>query len=60
MPLTVSAVVPVYNEEGAAVQVAREIETAFTAAFGADGFERVLDLLEDGCSALLAESRSEK
>ena len=27
---------------------------------GADGFERVLDLLEDGCSALLAESRSEK
>jgi dolichol-phosphate mannosyltransferase len=39
MPLIVSAVVPVYNEEGAAVQVAREIETAFTATFGVDGFE---------------------
>jgi dolichol-phosphate mannosyltransferase len=39
MPLIVSAVVPVYNEEGAAVQVAREIETAFSAVFGADGFE---------------------
>ena len=41
MPLIVSAVVPVYNEEGAAVQVASEIEVAFTAAFGADGFEIV-------------------
>lgn len=39
MPLIVSAVVPVYNEEGAAVQVAREIDAAFSSVFGADGFE---------------------
>ncbi|MBW8734010.1 MAG: glycosyltransferase family 2 protein [Asticcacaulis sp.] len=42
MPLTVSVVVPVYNEEGAVVQVAAEIAEAFTAAFGADGFEIVM------------------
>lgn len=42
MPLTVSVVVPVYNEEGAAVQVATEIAEAFTPVFGADGFEIVM------------------
>ncbi|MFT4076264.1 MAG: glycosyltransferase family 2 protein [Asticcacaulis sp.] len=41
MSLIVSAVVPVYNEEGAAVQVAREIETAFSEVFGPEGFEIV-------------------
>jgi len=41
MPEVVSVVVPVYNEEGAAVQVAREIETTFTERFGADGFEMI-------------------
>ena len=38
MPVTVSAVVPVYNEEGAAVQVAGEIATEFSKRFGS-GFE---------------------
>lgn len=47
MPLTVSAVVPVYNEEGACVQVAREIDAAFSAAFGQDGYEIVM---VDDCS----------
>ncbi len=47
MPVNVSAVVPVYNEEGAVVQVAREIAEAFSAAFGPDGFEIVV---VDDCS----------
>ena len=47
MPLIVSVVVPVYNEEGAAVQVAHEIETVFSGAFGSDGYEIVM---VDDCS----------
>ena len=47
MSLTVSAVAPVYNEEGACVQVAREIAAAFSEAFGPDGFEIVM---VDDCS----------
>ncbi len=46
MPLnaspTVSVVVPVYNEEGAAVQVAQEIEAVFSKTYGADGFEIIM------------------
>ncbi len=41
-PLAVSVIVPVYNEEGAAVQVAREIESVFSKAYGADGYEIVM------------------
>ena len=41
-PLAVSVIVPVYNEEGAAVQVAREIEAVFSKAYGADGYEIVM------------------
>ncbi|MBW8880611.1 MAG: glycosyltransferase family 2 protein [Asticcacaulis sp.] len=41
MPLAVSVVVPVYNEEGACVQVAHEIAAAFSAAWGEDGYEIV-------------------
>jgi len=47
MPLTVSVVVPVYNEEGAVVQVAREIEQVFSTTYGADGYEI---LMVDDCS----------
>ena len=47
MPLTVSVVVPVYNEEGAVVQVAREIEAVFSKAYGPDGYEIVV---VDDCS----------
>jgi len=59
MTLTVSAVVPVYNEEGACVQVAQEIEAAFRDAFGAEGFEIVMI---DDCStdATLATLRALK
>ena len=42
MPLTVSVVVPVYNEEGAAVQVAAEVATEFAKVFGDDGFEIIM------------------
>ncbi len=42
MPLSVSVVVPVYNEEGAAVQVASEIEAVFSRTYGTDGFEIVM------------------
>ncbi len=61
MPLIVSAVVPVYNEEGAAVQVAREIEAVFSKAYGADGFEIVMvdDCSRDGTLARLAEVAAE-
>lgn len=47
MPLIVSVIVPVYNEEGSAVQVAREIEQAFGAAFASGDFEI---LFVDDCS----------
>ena len=47
MPLNVSAVVPVYNEEGAAVQVAHEIAAVFSKTYGDDGFEIVM---VDDCS----------
>ncbi len=47
MPLNVSVVVPVYNEEGAVVQVAREIEAVFSKAYGSDGYEIVV---VDDCS----------
>ncbi|MDI7773784.1 glycosyltransferase family 2 protein [Asticcacaulis sp. EMRT-3] len=43
----VSAIVPVYNEEGACVQVAQEIAQAFSEAFGAGGFEIIM---VDDCS----------
>lgn len=61
MPLIVSAVVPVYNEEGAAVQVAREIETAFSAVFGADGFEIIFvdDRSRDDTHARLVAAQGE-
>ncbi|WP_443749655.1 glycosyltransferase family 2 protein [Asticcacaulis solisilvae] len=60
MPLTVSVVVPVYNEEGAAVQVATEIAEAFTAVFGADGFEIVMvdDRSTDNSYARLLETKT--
>ncbi len=60
MPLTVSVVVPVYNEEGAAVQVATEIAEAFTGVFGADGFEIIMvdDRSTDNSYARLVETRA--
>lgn len=59
MALIVSAVAPVYNEEGACVQVAQEIAQAFSEAFGADGFEIVM---VDDCStdATLARLQAAK
>ena len=42
MPLIVSVVVPVYNEEGAAVQVAREIEAVFSKAYAEGEFEIIV------------------
>jgi dolichol-phosphate mannosyltransferase len=39
MSLIVSVIVPVYNEEGAAVPLAREIDSVFGAAFGAGAYE---------------------
>ncbi len=56
MPLTVSVVVPVYNEEGACVQVAREIVASFSKAYGEDGFEVVF---VDDCSKDATLSRLE-
>jgi dolichol-phosphate mannosyltransferase len=60
MTLTVSAVVPVYNEEGACVQVAQEIAAAFGAVFGADGFEIVMvdDCSTDATLARLRDARA--
>ncbi len=61
MSLIVSAVVPVYNEEGAAVQVAREIGDVFSKAYGAGGFEIVMvdDCSRDGTLAALEGARAE-
>ncbi len=55
MPVIVSAVVPVYNEEGACVQVAQEIAASFSKAYGSDGFEIVMvdDCSTDGTLARL-------
>jgi len=60
MPLTVSVVVPVYNEEGAAVQVAAEVAREFTSVFGADGFEIVMvdDRSTDNSHAKLVEAKA--
>lgn len=57
MPSFVSVVVPVYNEEGACVQVAHEIVTSFSKVYGGDGFEIVF---VDDCSkdATLAQLQS--
>lgn len=61
MPLTVSVVVPVYNEEGSAVQVAREIEGAFAAVYGAGEFEIIFvdDCSRDTTFATLVAARAE-
>ena len=61
MPLIVSVVVPVYNEEGSAVQVAREIEGAFGAAFAAGEFEIIFvdDCSRDATFATLVAARDE-
>src|ERR1700712_189860 len=61
MPLIVSVVVPVYNEEGSAVQVAREIEGAFGAAFTAGEFEIIFvdDCSRDSTFAPLVAARDE-
>ncbi|WP_031235832.1 glycosyltransferase family 2 protein [Asticcacaulis sp. AC402] len=40
-PVAVSVIVPVHNEEGACVQVAREIVEAFSKVYGTDSFEVV-------------------
>ncbi|MGA9657515.1 MAG: glycosyltransferase family 2 protein [Asticcacaulis sp.] len=61
MPVTVSAIVPVYNEEGAAVQVARDIVTAFSPVFGKEGFEIVVvdDCSTDATHERLVAAQSE-
>ncbi len=58
MPLLVSAVVPVYNEEGAAVQVAREIAAVFSRTYAADEFEVIFidDASKDATLARLQEA----
>ncbi len=58
MPLLVSAVVPVYNEEGAAVQVAREIAAVFSKTYAADEFEVIFidDASKDATLARLQEA----
>lgn len=59
MAPTVSVVVPVYNEEGAAVQVAHEIDEVFSKAYGADGFEIIMvdDRSTDASFTRLVETR---
>jgi dolichol-phosphate mannosyltransferase len=61
MPLIVSVVVPVYNEEGAVVQVAHEIAMSFSKAYGADGFELIIvdDCSTDGTLGAIQAVKSE-
>ena len=61
MPVTVSAVVPVYNEEGACVQVAREIEAEFSKLFGVDGYEIIMvdDASRDDTHARLVAAKAD-
>lgn len=61
MPVTVSAVVPVYNEEGACVQVAREIEAEFSKLFGTDGYEIIMvdDASRDDTHARLVAAKAD-
>ncbi|MGZ3299137.1 MAG: glycosyltransferase family 2 protein [Asticcacaulis sp.] len=58
MSVLVSAVVPVYNEEGAAVQVAREIETVFSRTYAPGEFEIIIvdDASRDATFARLTEA----
>ncbi|MBP2157592.1 MULTISPECIES: glycosyltransferase family 2 protein [Asticcacaulis] len=59
MSPTVSVVVPVYNEEGAAVQVASEIESVFSKTYGEGGFEIIMvdDRSTDASYARLSEAK---
>lgn len=61
MPVTVSAVVPVYNEEGACVQVAREIEAEFSKLFGIGGYEILMvdDASRDDTHARLVAAKAD-
>ncbi|ESQ80157.1 glycosyltransferase family 2 protein [Asticcacaulis sp. YBE204] len=60
MPITVSVVVAVHNEEGSCVQVARELEAVFNDGLGQDAYELIFvdDMSSDNTLSILTDLRT--
>ncbi|MDC7684047.1 glycosyltransferase family 2 protein [Asticcacaulis sp. BYS171W] len=60
MPITVSVVVAVHNEEGSCVQVARELEAVFNDGLGQDAYELIFvdDMSSDNTLSILTDLKA--